>query len=194
MEPSLFTTLSRTVITTVIAIGSLFYSTISGVNAKFEPLELRTKGNQLVLSAALENWSFDDLDQILLSGQEIKILFRIQVLELENSTPVVDSAFFHSLQYSLLDGVFDVYRSEEQGNLGGLSLSRAKTALARIEDYPAVALHQLDPQKNYYIQVSAGLDRIHLPGQDEDLNLMFYWNSIKPSRNSDTFNVHLFQQ
>ena len=194
MEPSFFSLLSRKIISTVISIGSLFYSTIPGVNATFDKIDLSLEGDRLLVTTQLHNCYSEALDQIFRSGMTIKIHFSVQVLPVNSLKPVSEITFYHSIHYSLLDDVFDVYRSESQETYQNLNLKTAKDYLAEIEEFPALFMNQLDPDKAYYLRLTAWMDKIQLPGMEEPLNLMFYWNSIKPTGLSRTFNKAVFTQ
>jgi len=194
MEPSFFSLLSRKIVATIISIGSLFYSTIPGVNATFEEIDLSLEGNRLMVSTQLSNCYSEALDQIFRSGMGIQIHFRVEVIPENSGRPVSETTFYHSIHYSLLDDVFDVYRSESQETYLNLNLKTAKDYLAEIEDVPALYMNQLDSDENYYLRLTAWMDKIQLQGMEEPLNLMFYWNSIKPTGLSRTFNKAVFTQ
>jgi len=139
MEPSFFSLLSRKIIATVISIGSLFYSTIPGVNATFSEIDLSLEGDRLLVSTQLDNCYSEALDQIFRSGMAIQIHFLVQVMPVNSIKPVSEIAFYHTIHYSLLDDVFDVYRSESQETYQNLNLRTAKDYLAEIEEFPALS-------------------------------------------------------
>ncbi len=194
MEPSFFSILSRKIVTTIISIGSLFYSTIPGVNATFGGIDLSLEGDRLLMTTQLNNCYSEALDQIFRSGMTIQIHFLVQVIPVNSIKPVGETTFYHSIHYSLLDDVFDVYRSESQETYQNLNLKTAKDYLAEIEEFPALSTNQLDPDENYYLRLTAWMNKIQLQGMEEPLNLMFYWNSIKPTGLSRTFNKAVFTQ
>lgn len=194
MEPSFFSLLSRKIIATVISIGSLFYSTIPGVNATFSEIDLSLEGDRLLLTTQLDNCYSEALDQIFRSGMAIQIHFLVQVMPVNSIKPVSEIAFYHTIHYSLLDDVFDVYRSESQETYQNLNLRTAKDYLAEIEEFPALSMNQLSSEENYYLRLTAWMDKIQLQGMEDPLNLMFYWNSIKPTRVSRTFSKAVFTQ
>ncbi|MFQ6612797.1 MAG: DUF4390 domain-containing protein [Fidelibacterota bacterium] len=194
MEPSIFSVLSRKIVTAVISIGSLFYSTIPGTNASFTDLLLSIKGQQLVLSTHLENCFSDELDQVFRSGKEIKIYFRVELVQAGNNKSVKDTTFYHSISYSVLDDVFDVYLTETETRYPNLNLEQAKEFLVEIEGYRAITVDQLKKDRTYYLRLEAKMDKIKLQGMEEPLNLMFYWNSLKPVVQSTPFTQELFTQ
>ncbi|MBN4081366.1 DUF4390 domain-containing protein [Caldithrix abyssi] len=194
MEPNFFTVLSKKIVTTVITIGSMFYSTIDGVNAAFDPIEISTKGTAVMIRTRLKSCFTEELYQIFQSGEEIKIHFHTAVFDESRKKPYLEKAFYHSLKYSLVDRVFEVYRSEDQELIPALNLLQAKNALVEIDGYPVITMDELSSSGSYRVQLKARMGKVHIQGMDEPLNLMYYWNSIKPSQKSKPFHRDIFKQ
>jgi hypothetical protein len=192
MEPSLFSVLSKKIITTIISVGSLFYSTIPGVNARLTDVQLAARGEQLLISCRLENCFSEELDQIFRSGKEIKIHFKAELVDAQTNKILQDTTFYHSIHYSVLDDVFDVYFSESDRLYANLYLDEAKELLIEINAFKSVAADQIRPGHIYLIHLEAWMDKLKFQGMEEPLNLMFYWNSIRPSSRSATFTLDLF--
>ncbi len=187
MEPNIFTVITKKIITTVIAIGSMFYSTISGVNAAFTDIDIDAQGEQIVLSTTLTNCFSEDLDMIFESGKEITIYYKIEVIQQSNSQAIHTDTLTHTIHYSLVDNNFSVHISEMQQTLYNLPKDRAKSQLAELNDVPVLSLHSLLPRQEYYIQATAWMGKVTIEGTQENLNLMYYWNSIKPEVRSTSF-------
>jgi len=194
MEQNFFSLLSKKIVATVIAIGSMFYSTISGVVAEFDELHLRTRGDQLVLSTNLLNCFSEDLDRIFSSGKEIKIHFLVEVLNATNEETTHDTTFYYSVKYSLVDRIYEVVRSNSGERFSGLSLEGAKEKVAEIDEITVILASQLTFGVQYLVRVTASMEKIRLPGMEEELNLMFYWNSLKPVAISGPFTKDIFKQ
>jgi hypothetical protein len=192
MEPSLFSVLTKKIITTIISVGSLFYSTIPGVNARLSDIQLTARGEQLLISARLENCFSAGLDQIFRSGKEIKIHFRAELVNARNNKTVLDTTFYHSIRYSVLDDVFDVFYSESDLVYPNLYLDQAKALLTEIKAFGITTTDHISPDNFYLIRLEAWLDKMKFQGMEEPLNLMFYWNSIRPSSRSTFFDLNLF--
>jgi len=194
MEPNFFSLLSKKVVATVIAIGSMFYSTISGVVAEFDELYLGTRGDQLVISTRILNGFSEDLDRIFSSGMEIQIHFLVEVLDATNEEIVHDTTFYHSVKFSLVDHIYEVFYSNNGDRLEGLSLEEAKERLVEISEKGVVLSSQLAFNVQYLLRLTAYMEKIRLPGMEEDLNLMFYWSSLKPAVTSEPFTKDIFKQ
>lgn len=194
MQESIFTVVSKKIVATVIAIGSMFYSTISGVVAEFDDIQLRAKGDQLVLSTGLLNCFSEDLDRIFSSGREIRIQYLVQVFGAPDEEPFHEMTFYHAVEYSLVDGVYEVFRSADGEQFEGLTLERAKEMLSQINEITVVLASQLSFGVEYSVKVQAHMGNIQLPGSEDELNLMFYWSSLKPTAISDSFTKEIFRQ
>ncbi|MEE8336064.1 MAG: DUF4390 domain-containing protein [Candidatus Neomarinimicrobiota bacterium] len=194
MDSTFFSILSKKIITSVISVGSIFYSTITGVNASFSSLELSAKGDNIIISATLENCFSPELDQILRSGLEIKINFLAELLDQENQKIVRDTIFYHSLKYSVLEDDYGVFTSENQNYYNQLTLAQSKLILSKIEKFQIIKIENLNQNINYRIKLTAWLDKIEIRSRDEPLNLMFYWKSIKPTGLTTSFSKAEFAQ
>lgn len=194
MDSTFFSILSKKIITSVISVGSIFYSTITGVNASFSALELSAKGDNIIISATLENCFSPELDQILRSGLEIKFNFLVDLVEYENEKSIRDTIFYHSLKYSVLDDDYGVFTSENQNYYNHLSLDQSKLILSKIEKFQIIKIESLNQNINYRIKLTAWMDKIEIRSMDKPLNLMFYWKSIKPTGLTPSFSKAEFAE
>ncbi len=194
MESSLFSILVKRITSTIIAIGSLFYSTINGVNAELDNVKLSASGGHLFISTRLTSCFSEDLDRIFQSGQEIKIHYLIQVFESGVTNPIYETTFYNSITYSLIDQIYTVYSSEKSLRIEGVTLWRAKEFLSTIENHVVLSAYQIRRGKEYFVRLSAFMGEIQLPGMEEKLNLMFYWNSLRPTYESDLFDKNMIIQ
>ncbi|MEE9167775.1 MAG: DUF4390 domain-containing protein [Candidatus Neomarinimicrobiota bacterium] len=194
MEENVFALLSKKIVAAVIAIGSMFYSTISGVIPQFEEVNLEAKGDRLVLSTRLVNCFSEDLDRIFSSGQEIQIHFLVEVIGVNTDEAIHEMTFYHSVEYSLVEQIYEVFCSHHGERRDGLSLEEAKVMLAEVDEIAVAGSRDLSSGEEYSVLVTALMEEIDLPGMDERLNLMFYWSSQKPVATSDPFEGDIFRQ
>ncbi|MFQ6673365.1 MAG: hypothetical protein ACE5GH_01115, partial [Fidelibacterota bacterium] len=136
----------------------------------------------------------EELDQIFSSGKEIKIFFLVRVVEATNGGTVKEQTFYHSITYSFIDHTYRVYQSEHETNIDGLSVEEAKSILAQITEAPAVSASELISGKEFLVKVTAFMGKLELPGVEGETNLMFYWNSIKPTLTAPPFTRDIFEQ
>ncbi len=193
METGIFAAFSKKVISTIIAVGSMFYSTIDGVTPKMDTPEIRYKNDYIYISTNIENCYTEDLNQIFYSGNMIPMYFSVDLYRDGQKDPDSTYTFYHALQYSPIRDNFTIFHSEQNETISSLNLDQAKNLFPRIINYPATSSGYLDENINYYITVTAWLDKIRLEGMDEKLNLLFYWNSIKPNNKTAQFTKSDFQ-
>ncbi|MFQ6608711.1 MAG: DUF4390 domain-containing protein [Fidelibacterota bacterium] len=194
MEPGLLSYLSKKIAATFIALGSMFYSTIDGVSAEFDAIEITTHGASMEITTRLENCFTEELEQIFRSGKEIRFNFRVEVIDQSQDTITLVKDYFHAIRFSLIDRVYSVYLSESQTQFNALNLKEAKRKLTLIDELAIDIEHKLRKQEYYRLRLTAWLDKIQLQGMEEPLNLMFYWNSIKPERYSRLFTSEIFRK
>ncbi len=193
METGFFATFSKKVISTIIAVGSMFYSTIDGVTPDMSALELHYKNDYILVSTMLENCYTSEFDQIFYSGNVITIYFTVDLYQDGGKDPDSTNTFFHALQYSPLGDDFTIYFSERNETISSLSLDLVKALLPRVTDYRVTSSDNIYDKVNYYLEITAWLDKIRFEGMEKELNLLYYWNSIKPNNKSALFTKSDFQ-
>ncbi len=188
MEPGIFTGLFQKTINTVVAIGSLFYSSIDGVKADFSLFDIDVSQDVIIVSTQLIHCYSDGLDQIFKSGETVKIYYQLDLFSEKDSQPIYSWTLNHSIRYSLLDKSYEVYKSEIETVLLGLDFNRAKIELAEINAFPTMEVTHLEKDILYYFRITAWMDNIQLQGMEKSLNLMYYWSRIRPVKESSEFN------
>lgn len=193
METGIFAAFSKKVISSIIAVGSMFYSTIDGVTPTMAISDLQFRNEYLIVSTIIENCFTEELEQILASGNEIPVHFSIELFEENAKEPDSTITFYHALRFSPIDKDFSVYLSENNRIINALTINEAKSTLTGILNFRAISSKDLPDQRKYYLRISAWLDKIKLQGMEEELNLIYYWNSIKPHSTSPLFSKSDFQ-
>ncbi len=193
METGIFAAFSKKVISTIIAVGSMFYSTIDGVTPSMNTPELRYKNDYIFVSATIENCYTKELDQIFYSGNLIPIYFVAELYQEDVKSPDSTYTFYHTLQYSPIGNDFSIYYSERDETISSLNMDQAKILFPRITSYRVTSSNDISNNIDYYLKITAWLDKIHLEGMEEELNLLYYWNSIKPNSKSAPFTKSDFQ-
>ncbi len=193
METGIFAAFSKKVISTIIAVGSMFYSTIDGVTPNMNAPELQYKNDYVLVSTMIENCYTEELDQIFYSGNLIPMYFSVELYQEGERKPDSTYTFYHSLQYSPIGDDFTVYYSEQDKIISSLNINQVKQLLPRVTDYRVTSANNINDNINYYFKITAWLDKIQLEGMEEELNLLYFWNSIKPNSKSDIFTKSDFQ-
>jgi len=183
----MFETLAQKVATTAIAIGSLFFTSISGTNAVFDNPQIDVNGSKITITAQLKNCFTEEMDQLFQSGQHVRFYFRVSIRKKNSDKVVIVKDFYHQIKYSLVDNYYQVYSSETDQTVNAVTLGEAHQEMASITQYEIIDADYLDQDEQYYIQVTAYMKNIRLPGMNEELNLMSYWNGTEPTIQSDAF-------
>lgn len=193
METGIFAAFSKKVISTIIAVGSMFYSTIDGVTPTMNTPELQYKNDYVLVSTTIENCYTEELDQIFYSGNLIPIYFAVELYKDGRKDPDSTNTFYHALQYSPLGDDFTIYYSERNETISSLNLDQAKVLFPRVTNYRVTSSNNINDEIPYYIKITAWLNKIRFEGMEEELNLLYYWNSIKPNNKSAPFTKSDFQ-
>jgi len=193
METGFLAAFSKKVITTIIAVGSMFYSTIDGVTPIMSIDNMYFWDDHFIVSTVITNCYTEELDQILASGNEIPVNFDIELYREGEKEPDSTFSFFHLLQYSPIENNYQIFLSEKNEYIYSINQQQAKVLFTNIIDQRLIAATDLEPDYRYFIKITAWLDKIKLQGMEEELNLNFYWNSIKPNITSPLFSKINFQ-
>lgn len=179
--------LSQKITSLIIAAGSLFFSSVTGINPGFSDVKIVIDDDQIVCSASLTNCYSDELDKIFLSGQDIKINFAIQIFEQGKKKAISEKNFYHQIKYDLVDEDFEVYLSETNDEFTTESLKEVKDKLARVERFEAIKSNLLRFGKKYYLKFTASMEPIFFDAFQKNIDLMIYWNNKKATFSSELF-------
>jgi hypothetical protein len=193
MEPGILATFSKKVISTIIAVGSMFYSTIDGVTPSINIPDLQYKNDYVLVSTMIENCYTKELDQIFYSGNLISMYFTVELFQEGLNSADTTHTFYHTLQYSPIGNDFSIYFSERNEIISSLNMDQAKILFSRITGYQVISSENIGEDINYYVKITAWLDKIQLEGMEDELNLLYYWNSIQPNSKSTLFIKSDFQ-
>jgi len=182
------------IISGIIALGSLIYSTIPGVNAEFSPIVLSPRSGALLVNTHLDNCFSPGLDEIILTGHPIRFHFTVQIIENETNHIILENSFYHEIRYYLLDKIYKVHISENLETLETESFQRAKEYITILEMINTVSREDIRFEKEYFVKITAHLDKIFIPNLDKEIDLMFYWKKNKPEVRSPAFNRMLITQ
>ena len=193
METGIFAAFSKKVISTIIAVGSMFYSTIDGITPTMAITDVYFRNEYLFVSTVIENCFTEELNQILSSGNEIPINFNIELYKENAKAADTTFTFHHTMRFSPLDKDFSVYLSQQNRTINSLDFDEAKSIFTNFDQQGIISSEDLPDNEKYYVKITAWLDKIRLQGMDEELNLIYYWNSIKPYSSTPLFSKTNFQ-
>jgi len=194
MEGGFFTELARTVTSSVIAIGSVFFSYISSVDPYFESPSFFIENQQMCVSIDLQNWFTSELDEILSSGKTIRLHFTTDIIE-QNSGKIIQSTdFFHTVTYHILDDYFEISRSEAGEKLEVRTIKEMHQWMSRVEQASIFDAMLAKDNVTYQMEMSAKLPKIKIEGMEKPLDMMSFWKGEKPRFLSPPFDYSVFVQ
>ena len=168
-------------------ISQLLLSAVVGTNPYFQDVALDVRGDRIYCSASLEESFTPDLDRLLQSGDNVIIHFEVDVVDQATDSVVALSDWEHHLRYSLLEDNYTLFNSETGRNLTIDDFDIAKSRWVRVEDALICRMRDLREGGRYYLRMSAFMEDVSLPGITEKINMMAFWNRIRPTYESDPF-------
>ena len=188
----MFSTLTDRLIASIISIGSLLFPFMENIEPTFRDIKFNTSGNVVVLSLYLDNWYTEQLNQVISSGQTIKLFYQLDLLQESGKKPVQTKRFYHTVRYSLLDNRYEILTSETGRLQYFPDISEVHSHFTTVTNFPVLKSGDLESGKDYYFRLTAYLENIAFIGDDSDFNLMFFWNDKNPSVNTEVFNSTIF--
>ncbi len=172
---------------TVLAISQLLLSNVAGTDPRFEDVQLAVEGPAIYLSTHLMDSFTEDLDMILQSGDTLILHFEVDLVDMSTDSPVAIGTWQHEFRYSLLEDRYQLYSSETERNRNIYDFEEAKRRWVRIEQARLCDLDDLNDDSDYFLRMSAFMDPVDMPGLTEQMNLMAFWNQIRPVYKSQPF-------
>jgi len=182
----MFESIAKQFATTAIALGSMLFGTVAGTDATFTPAELSSNGNEIVITTRLDDCFTEEMDKLFQSGKSITINFRMTVHN-SNNDVILFNDFYHQVKYSLVDDYFQVHLSEHERTLSVMTIEEVHDLLASVSNYEVMELSRLEPEEQYQIQLISYMEEISLPGREEQIHLMNYWNNTEPTLRTPAF-------
>ncbi len=168
-------------------VSQLLLTAVIGTEPYFQDVRLEVSGDRLFCSGRLVESFTPDLDLLLQSGDTIVIHFEVDLLNAQNDSVVAIADWEHWFIYSLLEDDYTVYRSEHDKTIKIFDFSDAKAEWVQIEDALFCRMRVMENDERYYIRMSAFMDEMDMPGITKKINLMSFWNRIRPIHVSDSF-------
>ncbi len=168
-------------------ISQLLLTAFVGTDPYFQDVNLEVKGDRIFCSAVLKESFTPDLDMLLESGDTVIIHFEVDLVNAANDSVVAIADWEHHFRYSLLEDDYSVYRSEKNENVKLYSLEAAKEQWVRIENALFCRMRVMEDDQFYFLRISAFMEEMDMPGITKRINLMSFWNRIRPTHISEPF-------
>jgi len=170
-----------------LVVSQLLLTAFVGTDPYFQDVRLEVSGDRLFCSGQLVESFTPDLDMLLQSGDTVVLHFEVDLVNAENDSIVAIANWEHRFRYSLLEDDYWVYRSEHDRTLNIYSLEQAKEEWVKIENALFCRMRVMEDDKRYFLRISAFLEEMEMPGITNRLNLMSFWNRIRPVHISEPF-------
>lgn len=128
-----------------------------------------------------------DLDLLLRSGDLVIIHFEIDLVSTTNDSVVAMADWEHRFRYSLLEDEYTVYRSEQDRQMRYGDFELAKEEWVKIQRTLFCRMRVMDGNQSYFLRISAFMEEMEMPGITKKINLMSFWNRIRPVHVSEPF-------
>lgn len=187
----MFEFLTQTFNASVLAVTQLFLSTVVSSNPWFEQLDIQYFGvkKEIVCSTRLSSSFTETLDNVLMSGENITLHFRFDLMTDGSPNPVQTREIVNGLRYDAEEDIFYLVNSEEIEVERFFTIEEARANYVQVENLVVATTEDLPGDQNYFFRVTAFLDPVKLDDMGESVNLMLRWASVKPAIISDKFRL-----
>lgn len=168
-------------------VSQLLLTAFVGTDPYFQDVNLEVKADRIFLSANLMEGFTPDLDVLLQSGDTVVIHFELDLVKADNDSIVAMADWVHLFRYSLLEDDFTIYRSETGRTSHFYSMEEAKQEWVKIENALFCRMRAMEDDQLYFLRISAFLEEMEMPGITDRINLMSFWNRIRPIHISEPF-------
>lgn len=168
-------------------VSQLLLTAVIGTDPYFQEVKLEVGGDGLYCSGRLVESFTPDLDLLLQSGDTVTIHFEVDLVNAATKTVVALADWNHRFLYSILEDDYTVYRSEDDQTIRTDDFKRARQEWVRINKALLCRLSVMETGQQYFLRISAFMEEMELPGVTKKVNLMSYWNRIKPVHTSKPF-------
>lgn len=168
-------------------VSQLLLTAFVGTNPYFHDVSLEVKADRLFCSATLMEGFTPDLDVLLQSGDTVIIHFELDLVKVDNDSIVAMADWEHQFRYSLLEDDYTIYQSETDKTSKIYTIEAAKGEWVKIENAILCRMRVMEDDQFYYLRISAFLEEMDMPGITDQINLMSFWNRIRPIHISEPF-------
>ena len=165
----------KKVLSGIITLTSLMFSSYDGNIAEFSKLLYSYQGNRIVLSSELTHSFDNDFEDFFYSGTKIIIWFNLKYTRIGDIP--VEKTFKHTVVYDVLSSQFEYFL--EETDLNGItdSWDELIKVISNV-DY-SIELSELE-KGNYIVELSAEIEPIFYEEVKEEIDLMLLWGHRSP--------------
>jgi len=169
----MFQALSSKVISGVVSLGMLLFSSYEGNIAEFGELNISYGKNRVIFKTELRNAFENDFEEVFKSGHTFEINFEIKLKS--GSRILHEGTFIHSVKYDPMEQYYHVYLQDSERNILIADFNRLKEVISEIEyEYNG------DIPTRMKIYFTAYLNKMRLSNDYKEYDMMMLWKFKKP--------------
>ncbi len=170
-------------------IGGFFLFSRGGPN--FDRIVVKTVKDTIFVESTLKNGFNEGLNEIIMSGSEVVISYRINFVERnQNSSEeiLVCKDVNQSIKYHLVSNEFFIVRNYD--TLKIVDFSKARDEVSRFV-IGLIPINQISEQSRYSIRLSATLNTIEIEALNrESFDLNAFWNFRYPKKSLEWLTIN----
>lgn len=170
----MFQALSDKVISGLISLSVMLFSSYEGNTARFADLETTFLQNRIIFKTALIDAFENDFEELFRSGQTIRVIFTVEIRENGELTSISD--YEHSVLFDPLQQIYIVSLEDKKESLiieDYLDLKNRISEFEYSQHYP--------PSGTFQIQISANLPPLILETSgNREFDTMMLWRFKTP--------------
>jgi len=169
----MFQAFTNKVVTGIISLSMVLFSSYKGNQAKFENLMLDNNVNGVVIEATLTDAFENDFEDVFKSGSSVRVFFELKISQ--DKTVLYSDLFSHMVLYDPQSNLFTLELEEQDLTLTELTYKRMVDQLAHI----SCDVSEILPS-SITVSITSFLPKMRLESVDQEYDMMILWNMKKP--------------
>lgn len=171
----MFEALGSRVMTGVVSLAMLLFSSFEGNDPKMTNLRYRNSDSFLYVSGVLENAFDNDFSTIFASGTPISVIYEMDVRQ--GTMALAKNTFRHTVSYNPATGIYDLKKDGRGEIYHSESVQDILSQLSHFE----FGIPYQSSWKKVQIRIEARLPKVHFNTANKEVDLMLLWKYKKPS-------------
>jgi len=159
----------------LLSISALMFSSYTGNEPVFRPLQCRSGQNYLIVTARLENAFDNDFADVFKCGKPISLYYKIELRQGGNT--VQSGTYRHTVTYDPMNATWELYTSEN----GQKEIYNSYLKLLNDISVLECSLPRGSAWRSIEIRAEAWLQQVELTQPDRRVDLMVLWKFKRPA-------------
>ncbi len=170
----MFQAFTNKVVTGIISLSMLIFSSYQGNRAQFSELILNNSISGATIETKLLKAFDNDFEEIFKSGSAINVFFNLEINS--DNDNLQKSTFRHEVLYNQQTNKYDLYLEEQDLSLENLSYLNMLENLSYFSyDYTG------ELPSNFTVKLISHLPKMRLESINQEYDMMILWNMKKPT-------------